>query len=85
MARVAVALRFAGLALVASALLAACGQKRGDNPKMLDVSADAGRMEDEFGSRFGEAFRADPNSDPKNIQDGDVRPVSLITEPVPIN
>lgn len=86
MPRVAVALRLsAGLAVVAGVSLSACGQKRDGDPLVLNAKSDTGRVEDQFGDGFGEAFRADPNSVPRNVVDSDVKPVSLTTEPVPIN
>lgn len=84
--RVVVAVRLlAGMAVAASMSLSGCSQKSDDDPLVLNATADAGRVEDTFGDGFGEAFRADPNSEPKNVADSDVRPVSLTTEPVPIN
>ena len=86
MPRVVVAARLlAGLALVAGVSLSACGQKRDGDPLVLDAKSDAGRVEDRFGDGFGEAFRAEPNTEPRNVVDSDVKPVSLTTEPVPIN
>ena len=66
-------------------MLSACGQKRDRDPIILDTKADAGRVEDEFGKGFGEAYRANPNAEPRNVQDGDLKPVSSTSEPVPIN
>lgn len=43
------------------------------------------RMEDQFGKGFAEKFRADPNSEPANLQDDDVKPVSMTAEPVPVS
>ncbi len=42
-------------------------------------------MEDQFGKGFGKAFRASPNSEPANLVEGDVIPVSNTAEPVEIN
>ncbi|WP_309623534.1 hypothetical protein [Novosphingobium sp.] len=42
------------------------------------------RQEDSFGIAFGTAFRADNNSEPYNVADGDIIAVSLLTEPVDI-
>ena len=74
-----------GLILLAAASVSGCGQKNEREQLALDVRADTGRMEDEFGEGFGKAFRADPNSEPAPVKDGDVKPVSLTTEPVPIS
>ncbi len=86
MPRVAVTFRsLAGLALVAGALLSACGQKRDGDPMVLDARTDAGQTEDKFGDGFGKAFRADPNAEPRTVSASDVKPVSLTTEPVLID
>ena len=42
------------------------------------------RQEDQFGVQFGLAFRADNNSEPFNVNDGDLVAISLTTEPVDI-
>lgn len=42
-------------------------------------------QEDKFGSMFGIDFRADANSEPANVSDTDIVPVSLTTEPININ
>ena len=77
-------------ALVSTALaasLAACGgggggSDSGNNPPS-DVVQTA--QEDKFGTGFGEAFRAPTNtSEPKPVNDGDLVPVSLTTEPIEI-
>lgn len=43
------------------------------------------RQEDQFGTQFGTAFRADPNSEPFAVNDGDLIAISFTTEPVTIN
>jgi predicted small lipoprotein YifL len=74
------------LILVAAlgATLAACGSKgnNGDQPPPVVVTP---RQEDQFGANFGTAFRRDPNTDPVNVADGDVVPLSLTNEAVAIN
>ncbi len=86
MPRVAATFRsLAGLALVASALLSACGQKRDGDPLVLNAKTDAGQMEDKFGNGFGKAFRANPNAEPRTVSASDVKPVSLTAEPVLID
>lgn len=75
-----------GLILLASAPLSACGKQadRGaDRFETLDVAAK--QSEDQFGLRFGEAYRADPNSEPKSVAEGDVVPVSMVAEPVQLD
>ncbi len=75
----------AGLVVVAGVSLSACSQKGDDDPLVIDARAESGRVEDKFGEGFGEAFRANPNSEPRSVVDSDVKPVSMTTEPVPIN
>lgn len=74
-----------GLFLILGATLSACGQKSDDDPLILNATAETGRVEEKFGEGFGEAFRADPNSEPREVTDSDVAPLSTTTEPVPIN
>lgn len=69
------------------AVLGACSnpereQEAGSNTMFGPVAA---QTEDKFGQGFGKAFRADPNSEPAEVADSDVRPVSLTDEPVEIN
>jgi hypothetical protein len=66
------------------ATLAACGSKadNGDQPPPVVVTP---RQEDQFGANFGAAFRRDPNSDPVNVADTDIVPLSLTNEAVAIN
>ncbi len=72
------------LILAAAAFVASCG-KRGDQEMSVAQSGvDQGRMEDQFGKGFGEAFRADPNAEPAKVSDRDVEPVSLTAEPKPV-
>jgi len=40
---------------------------------------------DQFGKAFGEAYRADPNSEPREISKNDLPPVSYTDEPVKFN
>jgi len=84
MPTVVVALRLLSELVLAGAALSACSQKRDGDPLVLKAKADTARMEDAFGKGFGEAFRADPNSEPRNVTESDVKPVSLTAEPVPI-
>lgn len=44
-----------------------------------------GAKQDKFGKEFGAAMNADPNSEPRDVQEGDLAPVSLTTEPVAID
>lgn len=70
--------------IFAGASLSACNRNDDGDALVLDARADAGRQEDKFGKGFGEAFRADPNSEPVPVSADDVKPVSLTTEPEPI-
>lgn len=75
-----------GLILTAGASLTACQKKAVGDAAGFDVSgAEAVRTEDKFGKGFGKAFRAPPNSEPANVADSDVAPVSRTAEPIPIN
>jgi hypothetical protein len=67
--------------------LSACGKNSDDSDTLTVESSgiDTGRPEDRFGKGFGEKFRADPNSEPANVTDGELAPVSDTTEPIPIN
>ncbi|MEO6359186.1 MAG: hypothetical protein ABIO43_01255 [Sphingomicrobium sp.] len=66
--------------------LAACGggggngsDKPGDPPTVITTA-----QEDRFGVAFGTAFRAPLNGEPVPVNDGDLVPVSLTTEPIDI-
>lgn len=65
--------------------LAACGGGGGGHdstPAPPTVVTTA--QEDKFGVQFGTDFRAAMNSEPAAVNDGDVVPVSLTTEPIDI-
>lgn len=69
--------------IFAGASLSSCNKSESD-ALVLEARADSGRVEDKFGKGFGEAFRADPNSEPVNVSEGDMKPVSHTAEPEPI-
>ncbi len=69
--------------IFAGASLSACNRDEGD-ALVLEARTDSDRPEDKFGEGFGEAFRADSNSEPVPVSADDVKPVSLTTEPEPI-
>ena len=74
------------LLLIAGVSLSSCSKNKDSDTLTIEPSAaDSGRQEDLFGKGFGEKFRADPNSEPTNVNDGDLAPVSETTEPVQIN
>ena len=69
--------------------LAACGggggggggsDRPGSNPPTVITTA----QEDRFGIVFGAIFRAPMNGEPVNVNEGDLVPVSLTTEPIDI-
>lgn len=72
-----------GIALVAP--LSACGGGGGSSrtvvtpPTVVTTS-----QEDKFGSKFGQDFRADPNSEPATVADGDIVPIDGTDEPISI-
>ncbi len=68
--------------------LSACGSSSSVppiSPSPMPTSSTAVRQEDQFGTQFGTAFRADPNSEPFAVNDGDLIAISFTTEPVTIN
>lgn len=75
----------AALAIGLAALLSACGGGGGSGstpvtpPTVVTTS-----QEDKFGSKFGQLFRADPNSDPQAVSDSDIVPVSFTDDPITI-
>ena len=73
------------LTLIAGGSLSACGKKNGNEPLVIEPGRETGAIDSKFGNGFGKAFSADPNSEPRNVQDNDVAPVSLTTEPVAID
>lgn len=86
MPRVVVSLRLlAGLAIAAGATLSACSKKSESDPLLIEPRNDIGTNEDKFGKGFGAAFDADPNSEPREVHEGDLAPVSMTTEPVAID
>lgn len=84
-----VVLHGSAIALVAVSL-AGCGnsdRRRADAPEAPPSGGGAVtvRQEDQFGMGFAAAFRADNNSEPQVVNDGDIVAISLTTEPVSIN
>ena len=75
-----------GLILTAGASLTACQKKAVDDAADSSVyEAGAVRTEDKFGKGFGNAFRTPPNSEPANVSDSDVVPVSRTAEPIRVD
>lgn len=51
-----------------------------------NLAGSVGERSDEgFGKGFEEMSRADPNSEPANVSENDLAPVSLTTEPAPLD
>jgi hypothetical protein len=64
-----------------------CGARKEPDPLAGDPFAGrpATTQEDRFGKGFGEASRADPNSEPAKVDANSVRPVSLTAEPMDVH
>lgn len=73
-----------GLALIWGSL-SACGKTSEGDPLMIEPRNEIGTKEDKFGKGFGSAIHADSNSEPREVQEGDLAPVSLTAEPVVID
>lgn len=82
---VAKATTILGLILIAGGSLSACNKKSGSESLTIERGRDSATIDNKFGKGFGTAFNADPNSEPRNVQDGDVAPVSLTTEPAAVD
>ena len=74
-----------GFAIVAGMSLSSCSSRNDEDIPVPTASVESGRMEDKFGEEFGKAHRADPNSEPANVSEMKLPPVSLTAEPIPIN
>lgn len=74
--------------IVAAAMLvgglAACGNNNTPSSITQPPPMPAAKLEDQFGAGFGVAYRADPNTDPKDPMASDIIPLSLTTDPVAI-
>lgn len=71
--------------MLAGASLIACGKQSESEAFANDpFAAETTRTEDKFGKEFGKTFRADPNSEPANVSDDEVVPVSYTAEPIEI-
>ena len=76
---------FLGIMLIIGGSLSACGKNSDSDPLEIAASTERGGMDDQFGKGFGKAFRADPNSEPRTVDETDVKPLSLTTEPIAID
>ncbi len=69
--------------MVAGASLSACNRESGDDVLANDpFAARSTAKEDQFVKVFGKAYRAPPNSEPVNVVEGDLPPVSETGEPI---
>ncbi len=75
----------AGAVVASSLILSACGSTNLPTPTPTPSATAAAKQEDQFGLAFGTDFRADPNTEPAAVNDGDLIAISLVTEPVAIN
>lgn len=74
-----------GLATGLAALLSACGGGGGStSTPVTPPTVVATGQEDKFGTKFGQDFRADPNSEPAPVNDTDIVPVTLTDNPIDI-
>ncbi len=72
-----------GLILLAGASLAGCGRNDDGEAPGPDLFADRSEKGQEgFGDTFEKASRASPESEPINVGEDDLPPVSTTTEPV---
>lgn len=80
--------KFLARALCGTALalpLAACGGGGGGSDKTPSPpTVVTTAQEDKFGLAFGTDFRASMNSEPASVNDTDIVPASLLTEPIDI-
>jgi len=75
-----------GLMMMAVASLSACNRNSESDVIANDpFAAGSTAKGDQFGKVFGEASRASPNSEPANIVEGDLPPVSMTAEPLPLD
>lgn len=74
-----------GLLLLAGVSLSGCGRENDiDRYGQLAPSVNKDAADGQFSSRFNQSLRADPNSEPMNIAEGDLPPVDLTKEPVDV-
>ena len=73
-----------GVLLAVGLSVAACDPKRDIPVNNAPGPVVVVQQEDQFGTRFGTAFRADNNSEPYSPADGDIVAISFTTEPIEI-
>lgn len=69
---------------VAAGGVSACGSSGSTTAAPPPVVTPAAKLEDQFGTNFGIAFRNNPNTDATDPAPGDIIPLSLTTDPVAI-
>jgi len=65
--------------------LSACTEQAEGDIVAQSSRTESKRMEDQFGEGFGKAHRADPNSEPVNVSEIELPPVSYTNEPIAID
>ena len=70
--------------MVLGAIVASCGSSGGNGGGGGNSPPTVVRQENQFGSVFASAFRAPADSEPRRVNDGDLVPWSLTSEPVDI-
>lgn len=71
---------------MSAALLSACTDKKVVDPDVGDPFSGraVAAQNDRAGNGFEAASRANPNSEPVKVKEGDVKPVSLTDEPIDV-
>jgi hypothetical protein len=69
------------LLIAAAGALAACDSDNNGAKVDLPRAPEPQRLEDSFGAGFGQSFRADTNSDPRDPMAADLGPVDLTKDP----
>ncbi len=77
--------RSLGLILIVGTSLSACNNRQDSDVQANEIERGARAVEDQFGQEFGEAYRADPNSEPKDVSEAGANAVSMTAEPVPVD
>lgn len=69
---------------ILTAGLSACDDNKNQSTVITPTPAPVAKLEDGFGANFGIAYRADPNTEAKDPAVGDIIPLTLTVEPVPL-
>ena len=74
-----------GLLFIAGASLAGCNRDTHDESYgKLDLPVNSSAADDGYSDRFERSLGANPNSEPINVAEGDLRPVDPTKEPVDV-